>query len=126
MVALLLLAASTLAAIHAAAVILAALMALAMGAANNVFQRDGEVSVGVTYVTGTLVKIGQNLAIAITGGPRFGWLPHLLLWLGLVGGAVAGAAIHPLLGVGALWIATGFTGLLLAGTAAIGPLQDDT
>ena len=32
-------------------------MAAAMGTVNNVFQRDGEVSIGVTYMTGALVKL---------------------------------------------------------------------
>ncbi|WP_093221788.1 YoaK family protein [Sphingomonas sp. NFR15] len=100
------------------------LMASAMGALNAVFQRDGEVSVGVTYMTGTLVKFGQHLAAAFAGGPRFAWVPYLLLWLGLVTGAVAGAAVYPALGLTALWIAVAATALLLAGTVAIGPVRE--
>ena len=45
------------------------LMAVAMGAANATFERDGEVSIGVTYMTGTLVKIGQHLARMVAGRP---------------------------------------------------------
>ncbi|RZF64928.1 DUF1275 domain-containing protein [Sphingomonas populi] len=101
------------------------LMANAMGALNAVFQRDGEVSVGVTYMTGTLVKFGQHLAAALAGGPRFAWVPYLLLWLGLVTGAVAGAAVFPALGLRALWIAVVATVLLLAATVAIGPVRED-
>jgi uncharacterized membrane protein YoaK (UPF0700 family) len=71
-----------------------------------------------------LVKFGQALATALTGGAPFGWLPHLLLWLGLVAGAIAGASLYPLLGLHALWIATAFAGMLLAGAIAIGPLAD--
>jgi uncharacterized membrane protein YoaK (UPF0700 family) len=100
------------------------LMACAMGSANAVFQREGEVSVGVTYMTGTLVKFGQHLAAALAGGPRFAWAPYLLLWLGLVAGAIAGAAVFPILGLGALWIAAAVTALLLAGAAALGPSQE--
>ncbi|OZA59493.1 MAG: DUF1275 family protein, partial [Sphingomonadales bacterium 39-62-4] len=37
-------------------------MVVAMGALNNTFQRGGEVSVGLTYMTGALVKLGQGLA----------------------------------------------------------------
>ena len=81
------------------------LMAAAMGAENAVFEREGEVSIGLTYMTGTLVKLGQRLTDALLGGPSFGWLPYLLLWAGLAAGAAAGAAIHPRLGLGALWIA---------------------
>jgi len=102
------------------------LMAIAMGAANAVLQRDGEIPVGVTYMTGALVKFAQQLVIALTGGPRYGWAPYLLLWLGLVGGAIAGGAAFPALGLRALWIAVGFTILLLCGTFAMGPLPTRT
>lgn len=43
-------------------------MAVAMGATNTVFQRAGEVSIAVTYMTGALVKLGQRLAGALLGG----------------------------------------------------------
>lgn len=99
-------------------------MACAMGSANAVFQREGEVSVGVTYMTGTLVKFGQHLAAALAGGPRYAWMPYLLLWLGLIGGAISGAAVFPALGLGALWIAAFAALVLLAGAAALGPSQE--
>ena len=99
-------------------------MASAMGAANTVFQRDGEVSVGVTYMTGTLVKFGQHLASALAGGPRFAWAPYLLLWLALVAGAIAGAAVFPLLDLEALWIAAVAAALLLVAATALGPSHD--
>ena len=85
----------------------AAAMVLAMGAENAVFERNGEVHIGLTYMTGTLVKLGQHLARALTGGPRWGWRPYLLLWLGLAGGAAAGALAWPHLGLNNLWIAAG-------------------
>src|SRR5579871_2589277 len=44
--------------------------AAAMGAENASFERDGEVSIGVTYMTGALVKMGQRLAEALMGGDR--------------------------------------------------------
>lgn len=97
------------------------LMATAMGMANAVFQRDGEVSVGVTYMTGTLVKFGQHLTWALSGGPYFGWVPYLLLWLGLIGGAAAGAMLFPVLGLNALWIAVAFASGLLGVAVAHGP-----
>ncbi|MGC4250611.1 MAG: YoaK family protein [Sphingobium sp.] len=98
------------------------LMAAAMGAVNNVFQRNGEVSIGVTYMTGALVKLGQALAAALGGGAPFGWLPYLLLWLGLVSGAVAGAALFPVMDLAALWIACAFCALLLGWSFRMGPL----
>ncbi|MDR6128196.1 uncharacterized membrane protein YoaK (UPF0700 family) [Sphingomonas sp. SORGH_AS802] len=99
------------------------LLALAMGAENNVFQRGGEVSVGVTYMTGTLVKLGQNLAMASAGGPRWRWLPYLLLWAGLVAGAVTGAALYPLHGLYALWGAVAAAGVLTVMAWSVGPVQ---
>jgi hypothetical protein len=63
-------------------------MAVAMGAANATFEQDGEVSIGVTYMTGTLVKIGQHLAQAVAGRERWRWLPYTLLWAGFVAGRV--------------------------------------
>lgn len=93
-------------------------VAMAMGAENTTFERDGEVSIGLTYMTGTLVKLGQRLAGAIMGGPRIAWLPYLLLWLGLVTGAVIGASVWPTLGLASLW--AGVAGAVaLAGVALL-------
>ncbi len=91
-----------------------ALLVMAMGASNNVFVREGEVSVGVTYMTGTLVKLGQRLAGRAVGVKK-PWHPYLILWLGLVLGAVAGSFSYSLLQLQGLWIAVGLsTGLFLA------------
>jgi uncharacterized membrane protein YoaK (UPF0700 family) len=88
------------------------LVAFAMGAENMVFQRDGDVAFGLTYMTGTLVRIGQRLADALAGGPRFDWFPWLLLWAGLVGGGIAGAFCWLRFGAGSLWIAAGLAAAL--------------
>lgn len=98
-----------------------AAMTLAMGAANSVFQRDGEVSIGVTYMTGTLVKLGQRITSALLGGERWAWIPYLMLWLGLVSGAATGAALYPHFGDGALWIAAAGAGVLALAAASLGP-----
>lgn len=97
-----------------------ALMAFAMGVENTVFERDGEVSIGLTYMTGTLVKLGQRIASAVMGGPRLAWVAYLGLWLGLVSGAVAGAMIYPHLGLGALWFASAGAAVLAIATAKVG------
>lgn len=81
--------------------------AAAMGAENTTFERDGEVSIGLTYMTGTLVKLGQRLAGVFLGGPKLAWAPYLLLWLGLVSGAVAGAMVWPAAGLAGLWAGVG-------------------
>ncbi len=81
------------------------LLAIAMGAANNIFFRKGEVSVGVTYMTGTLVKFGQRLAGRLLGEPEHNYMPYLLLWSGLVGGAILGAFGYTVYGLHILWCA---------------------
>lgn len=93
-------------------------MVLAMGAENAVFHQNGEVAIGLTYMTGTLVKMSQRLVTALTGGDRFAWLPYLMLWLGLIVGAVAGALAYPRTGLEGLWIAGGLAGVLASLSAA--------
>ena len=66
---------------------------MAMGALNLVFARDGNVSVGLTYMTGSLVKAGKQIARAILGESRWEFAPYLWLWAGLVGGAALGASL---------------------------------
>jgi uncharacterized membrane protein YoaK (UPF0700 family) len=79
---------------------------MAMGAANALFERDGEVAVGLTYMTGTLVKLGQRLVASVLRyGERGAWRPHLIHWLALAFGAVAGALAYRLVDSKALWVA---------------------
>ncbi|WP_158746750.1 YoaK family protein [Acidisphaera sp. L21] len=85
---------------------------LAMGVENSVFEHDGEVSVGLTYMTGTLVKMAQHMASAMMGGPPLGWVPNFLRWLGLVAGAVIGGFVFRQLGLGALWPAAAVAAVL--------------
>src|SRR5262249_29152558 len=48
---------------------------LAMGMENAVFQIEGGGGLGLTYMTGALVKVGQLCAAALKGGAPFAWLP---------------------------------------------------
>lgn len=84
-----------------------AMMALAMGAENVIFERDGEVSIGLTYMTGTLVKMGQHIANALTGGEKRLWRRYLVLWLSLTTGSIIGGFAYLALDLDALWIAVG-------------------
>ncbi|MFV0622899.1 YoaK family protein [Sphingomonas sp. ac-8] len=89
------------------------LLAAAMGAENAVFSGNGEVRVGLTYMTGTLVRFGQRLADALMGvGGRLGWWRDLLFWGGFVFGTVGGAGAFQLIGDLAIWIAALLAGLL--------------
>ena len=80
---------------------------LAMGLENAVFQIHGGGGLGLTYVTGALVKVGQLAAVALTGGARWGWVPNLLLWAALVAGALCGAAAYHWINLAAIWFAAG-------------------
>lgn len=89
------------------------ILASAMGAENAIFQRDGEVSIGLTYMTGTLVKCGQRIAGALRGGDPLAWLPYLSLWIALAGGAIAGALAWRQWHLGGLWAAAALAALLV-------------
>jgi uncharacterized membrane protein YoaK (UPF0700 family) len=82
-----------------------AAIVLAMGLENAVFQIDGGAGLGLTYVTGALVKVGQLIAAALSGGARWGWIPNLLLWAALVTGSLCGALAYHWLGLAAIWFA---------------------
>lgn len=80
-----------------------ATMVLAMGAANMALPQSGPARIGLTYMTGTLVRIGKGLADRLMGQPAPGLSADLTLWAALAAGAVAGAGGFALLGAGALW-----------------------
>lgn len=96
-----------------------AAMAVAMGAENAVFEQDGEIGIGLTYMTGTLVKLGQRLARALRGGDPTGWTSYLLLWLGLLTGAILGATADGRFGLAALWAAAVVAAALAAAAACL-------
>ncbi|GLE51968.1 YoaK family protein [Mycobacterium montefiorense] len=70
-----------------------ALMAFGIGALNTSFVKDGEVSVPLSYITGTLVKMGQGIERHIAGGQAADWLGYLLLFSSIVLGATLGGFI---------------------------------
>jgi uncharacterized membrane protein YoaK (UPF0700 family) len=85
---------------------------LAMGAINNVFRKDGGVALGVTYMTGALVRIGEGLAgwLSGSGRGRRGTLPSMLLWASLASGGLLGALAT---GLASPWVPWGSAVLLL-------------
>jgi uncharacterized membrane protein YoaK (UPF0700 family) len=84
-----------------------AAIVLAMGLENAVFQTQVGTSLGLTYVTGALIKVGQLAAAALTGGPRWNWAPNLLLWAALVSGVVCGTLAYHRINLAAIWFAAG-------------------
>src|ERR1700751_3735156 len=69
------------------------LMAFGIGALNTALGKHGEVSVPLSYVTGTLVKMGQGIERHIAGGNVSDWLGYFLLFASYVGGATLGGCI---------------------------------
>jgi uncharacterized membrane protein YoaK (UPF0700 family) len=97
-------------------------LVFAMGLQNASMHRAGGISIGLTYVTGTLVQIGRALADILrgpgekgaedkgsSGGRRLA--KYAALWLSLAFGAVLGAAALSL---------SPFAGLLAAAGIALG------
>ncbi|HIW94909.1 MAG TPA: DUF1275 domain-containing protein [Candidatus Corynebacterium gallistercoris] len=82
-------------------------LSVAVGAMNSVFERGGEVAIPLTYMTGTLVKMGQRFADTFFGGRHAVWLLHLLLWASLSAGAIAGAVAYHHLHMRAVFVVTG-------------------
>ncbi|HEX4079463.1 MAG TPA: DUF1275 family protein [Rhizomicrobium sp.] len=96
----------------------ALLLAFALGIQNASVHEVGGVSVAITYMTGTLVHIGRQIAAALAG--RDLWaapLPYLLLWLALMAGAAGGAAfarVNATFAIGTAAVAAlGLAGLVL-------------
>ena len=87
-------------------------LALAMGAMNAALEEGGQTRVGVTYMTGVLVKVGQRIAGIPFGESPWGWLPYLLFWAALAAGAALGAGLFRLIGTGALWVAAAWAATL--------------
>lgn len=82
-----------------------AVVAAAMGAMNSVFHNQGEVSLGVTYMTGAVVKSAHRLVDALFGGSWAPYRQQVALWSALVSGGVLGAVLQVYIGVGALGVA---------------------
>jgi uncharacterized membrane protein YoaK (UPF0700 family) len=87
-----------------------AALSLAMGLMNTTLSRVGAVPVSLTFVTGTLNKLGQHLALSVLGAPladaQGPWDTHLRraallasLWAGFLTGAVLSAAAIGYFGV---------------------------
>jgi uncharacterized membrane protein YoaK (UPF0700 family) len=93
------------------------LLTFGIGALNTSFVKDGEVSVPLSYVTGTLVKMGQGIERHIAGGDIADWLGYFLLFGSFIVGATVGGVISLFVnGTGMLvfssatcTLATGFT-----------------
>jgi len=98
---------------QSAPIMMLAALVIAMGAINNTFQRGGEVAIGITYMTGALVRIGQSLAHRLSGQPDPSWRSWASLWGGLLAGAVSGATLQSRMPLGCLWIAVAWSAAMI-------------
>lgn len=72
-------------------------VAIAMGMQNAAIDRRRLAGMGLSYVTGTLVSLGEGLADAVgarDASRRWAWIPYLLHWLALVAGAACGTLAY--------------------------------
>jgi uncharacterized membrane protein YoaK (UPF0700 family) len=90
-----------------------AVIGFAMGAMNSALSRVGDKSVSLTFVTGTLTRIGIQLALAFRRAPvpdsQGAWDTHArralqlaAIWAGFLSGALLSGAATPHFGVWAL------------------------
>jgi uncharacterized membrane protein YoaK (UPF0700 family) len=97
-------------------------LVLAMGIQNAAVRKSGEPKISVTYVTGTLVHLGEKFVDGILDSSlRWSWLPYLSLWLAMVFGAAVGAVFNILLGREALILPVAALLILAALTAFAAP-----
>ena len=70
----------------------------------NMLSADhGRPGTPVTYVTGTLVRLGENIVRAARGEDVFGWAIPLIFVAAFSGGVLSGAVTCRALGLAALW-----------------------
>ncbi len=94
-------------------------LVFAMGLQNATMHRAGGISIGLTYVTGTLVQIGRAIAglLGREGDPRkLG--KYVALWLSLAAGAGLGALALSISTLAALAAAAATAGLLAVTTSS--------
>nr|WP_281411776.1 YoaK family protein [Aureimonas phyllosphaerae] len=82
------------------------LLVLAMGAINVALEEVGGQSLGLTYVTGALSRLGRGLARRLLREPSPSWWVQVVPWLGMAAGAVAGGVAEAELGHAAILAST--------------------
>src|ERR1700722_3524128 len=116
---------------HLSDAILIALACWAMGLLNTTLSRVGSIQVSVTFVTGTLSRLGVHLALAATGAPlrdsQGSWDTHMHrarlfagIWAAFLGGALLAGAATPRFGVWVLLVPV----LILSVLAARAPAEN--
>ena len=99
-------------------------LALGMGALNATVHQVGRVKVSLTFVTGTLVRVGTNLADWLRGAaPAQGWRWPLGLWLAFGAGALGGGLVGLRWPAAALPLAAALSLALAAAARRVGGVR---
>ncbi|MEC8178028.1 MAG: YoaK family protein [Pseudomonadota bacterium] len=99
------------------------LLVIAMGALNTVLSANRESPVGLTYMTGALVRTGQLIADRLSGDRTADPLPFALLWVSLLVGALCGGVLAMQWGAASLWVAGGLALTLCLAATRIAPAK---
>lgn len=71
-------------------------LAFGLGALNTSISRGNQVAMPLSYVTGTLVKLGQGLALHASKMQRWVWVAQAATYAGFVSGVAIGGALFDL------------------------------
>jgi uncharacterized membrane protein YoaK (UPF0700 family) len=94
----------------------------AMGLQNATMHRAGGISIGLTYVTGTLVQVGRAVARVLRGGGEGRIISKYLgIWISLATGALLGTLALSVSSFIAMAVAAGVAALLAVVTAISRP-----
>jgi len=99
-------------------------LVVTMGAINTVLSPNRANPVGLTYMTGALMRTGQIIADRLGGNRQASPLPFALLWVSLAFGALCGALVETYFAPWSLWVASLAAILLAIGAYLIRTLPD--
>lgn len=68
-------------------------LAFGLGALNTSVSRNNQVAMPLSYVTGTLVKMGQGFALHMARVSRWVWVSQAVTYAGFLGGILTGAVL---------------------------------
>ncbi|MCO5732905.1 YoaK family protein [Rhizobium sp. SSA_523] len=80
---------------------------LSMGMVNATVEHIEGLPIGLTYVTGALSRLGRGMGRYLMGERSLDWSIQAIPWLGMISGAITGAALGIILADKALFVAAG-------------------
>ncbi|MGO1948179.1 MAG: YoaK family protein [Mycobacteriaceae bacterium] len=73
-------------------------LAFGLGALNTAVSHRNQVQMPLSYVTGTLVKMGQGFALHLFGDRKWVWVSQFVTYAGFLGGIISGGAVFHTIG----------------------------